>query len=226
MVSRVVAASTGLLLMAGSSFCACAPSLAASSSFAYRGAGAAIRNTFSPYAYPGYRTDDVDRFPSDSGTYRTLCVRLCDGFYFPISFATSHAGLRRDADQCTARCGDAARLFYHPNPGGDVDGMKDLAGRAYSTLPTAFKYRKTLVEGCGCRPQPRAQANGEGETGADVPQAAPTGDASGSLLSGGVPPLERPEPIARQFYRLPYGGAIGAGRNPPVSHYLWPDEER
>jgi hypothetical protein len=23
-----------------------------------------------------------------SGTYRTLCVRLCDGFYFPISFST------------------------------------------------------------------------------------------------------------------------------------------
>ena len=23
-----------------------------------------------------------------SGTYRTVCVRSCDGFYFPISFAT------------------------------------------------------------------------------------------------------------------------------------------
>ena len=25
------------------------------------------------------------------GSYRTLCVRLCDGFYFPISSATSGA---------------------------------------------------------------------------------------------------------------------------------------
>ena len=26
--------------------------------------------------------------PKDVSAYRTLCVRLCDGFYFPISFST------------------------------------------------------------------------------------------------------------------------------------------
>src|SRR4051812_23254225 len=31
-----------------------------------------------------------------AGTYRTLCVRLCDGFYFPISSATAGSGLSRD----------------------------------------------------------------------------------------------------------------------------------
>ena len=110
----------------------------------------------------------ADAPASHTATYRTLCVRLCDGFYFPISFATRGDGLARDAEQCTASCGLEARLFYHPNPGGSVEGMTDLLGRAYSALPTAFTYRKTLVTGCSCRPPPPAVAAdgtlGRGET--------------------------------------------------------------
>jgi hypothetical protein len=86
--------------------------------------------------------------------YRTLCVRMCDGYYFPISHATSSANLTRDADKCSATCGGDARLFYHASPGGDVETMLDLTGRTYASYPTAFKYRRTLVDGCQCRPQP------------------------------------------------------------------------
>ena len=93
-----------------------------------------------------------------AGTYRTLCVRLCDGFYFPISSATAGGGLSRDADACNASCGTEARLFYHPNIGGDVDSMVDLTGLAYSAMPNAFRYRKTLVPECRCRPQPWSDA--------------------------------------------------------------------
>jgi hypothetical protein len=32
-----------------------------------------------------------------SGTYRTVCVRLCDGFYFPISFSTYRSHFKKDA---------------------------------------------------------------------------------------------------------------------------------
>lgn len=32
--------------------------------------------------------------PSSSGTYRTLCVRLCDGFYFPSAMRRPVAALR------------------------------------------------------------------------------------------------------------------------------------
>src|SRR5262249_51161240 len=30
-------------------------------------------------------------FSPDTGTYRTVCVRTCDGYYFPISYATMPA---------------------------------------------------------------------------------------------------------------------------------------
>ena len=39
----------------------------------------------SPYQ-PGWGGDEGQRLDR-GGTYRTLCVRLCDGFYFPISSA-------------------------------------------------------------------------------------------------------------------------------------------
>ena len=41
-----------------------------------------------------------------SGTFRTVCVRTCDGAYFPISFATVPAGFpmtRRPARRCARR---------------------------------------------------------------------------------------------------------------------------
>src|SRR4051795_8493000 len=46
--------------------------------------------------------------PSDlgpqSGTYRTVCVRTCDGAYFPVSFATVPARFPDDEKTCKALC--------------------------------------------------------------------------------------------------------------------------
>ncbi len=110
-------------------------------------------DTYEPYGDSQYAAPYAH-----TGTYRTLCVRLCDGYYFPISFATTRSGLADDADKCSASCGAEARLFYYPNPGGAVETMTDLTGMAYSVLPNAFKYRKTLVSGCQCRLEPWSEA--------------------------------------------------------------------
>ena len=69
------------------------------------------------------------------GTYRTLCVRLCDGFSFPISYSTLRERFAADAKQCEQRCPSRSRLFVHRNPGEDVDDMVDLDGRRYRNLP-------------------------------------------------------------------------------------------
>ena len=115
------------------------------------GSGTVEPDPFTAYATPG---DGGDRQGTgeDGQTYRTLCVRLCDGFYFPISFATRASGFSRDAEHCAASCGAQARLYVHLNPGGSIETMRDSAGRAYSALATAFQYRTALVAGCSCRP--------------------------------------------------------------------------
>ena len=60
-------------------------------------------------------------------TYRTLCVRLCDGYYFPVSFSTLPNHFQRDADLCQSQCAAPAELYYHQNPGGAVEQMVSVA---------------------------------------------------------------------------------------------------
>ncbi len=85
--------------------------------------------------------------------YRTVCVRICDGYYFPISYSVKRNQFYEDANACNARCDSEARLFYMPKSG-SIEKAYDLEGMAYSKLKTAFLYRKTLKEGCSCRPKP------------------------------------------------------------------------
>lgn len=93
------------------------------------------------------------------GSYRTMCVRLCDGFYWPVSFATSRGGLADDQQTCEASCGAPVRLFYYSNPEGSPEQMVDLKGQAYASLKTAFRYRAVYDEACKCQPHPWEQAS-------------------------------------------------------------------
>lgn len=97
--------------------------------------------------------DDEDR-PKPAGTYRTMCVRLCDGYYFPISFSATRDRFARDAKTCESSCGGQARLFVYRNPGADVVDMVDLRGQPYRQLSTAFLYRTEYVPACRCKPNP------------------------------------------------------------------------
>lgn len=96
--------------------------------------------------------------PAFSGSYRTLCVRLCDGYYFPISFSATQSRFFADEAQCQASCSAPARLFVYPNPGGAIEQMHDLSGQAYSSLPNAFRYRKEYLSSCRCKPDPWSEA--------------------------------------------------------------------
>ncbi|MBU1212803.1 MAG: DUF2865 domain-containing protein [Alphaproteobacteria bacterium] len=87
------------------------------------------------------------------GAYRTICVRSCDGYYFPISGSTSRGQFRKDAESCSARC-SGGKLYYAPRDSEDMAAMVDLTGRRYDQLDRAFVYRKKLIDGCACRPMP------------------------------------------------------------------------
>ncbi len=104
------------------------------------------------------REDDAGIGPPDSGgPYRTVCVRTCDGFYFPLRHNAVRKNFASDVKSCRAACGSDARLFYFSVNGGSADTMTDLAGRSYAGLPHAFAYRKALMQGCSCKPTPWSQ---------------------------------------------------------------------
>lgn len=86
------------------------------------------------------------------GTFRTVCVRTCDGFYFPISYSTSPDRFREDEQTCQRMCPAAeASLYTYHNPGEEMAQAVSLNGRLYTELPAAFQYRKALNPACSCR---------------------------------------------------------------------------
>lgn len=93
----------------------------------------------------------ADWYPPGSPTYRTVCVRLCDGAMTPVSFATTRDRFALDALRCRKSCNSPTRLFVQPNPSGDPTTLRDLDGKRYESLPTAFRFRTTYDEGCTCR---------------------------------------------------------------------------
>ena len=89
---------------------------------------------------------------SQYATFRTVCVRLCDGYYFPISFSTLPGHFQQDADACQSKCAAPVELYYHPNPGGAMEQAVGIKAQSpYTQLKTAFRYRKEYVQGCSCK---------------------------------------------------------------------------
>jgi hypothetical protein len=99
----------------------------------------------------------ADFIRSSGSTYRTYCVRLCDGYYFPVSFQATADKFARDEATCEASCGSPARLFVHVMPGGGPGTMVSLAGLPYTGLKTAFQFRVKYDAQCRCTAQPWAQ---------------------------------------------------------------------
>ena len=89
---------------------------------------------------------------AQSGTYRTVCVRSCDGAYFPISFATVPGRFPDDEKTCKALCPAAdANLYAYRNPGEDINQAVSINGQPYSSSPNAFRYRQEFNPSCACK---------------------------------------------------------------------------
>ncbi len=143
----------------------------------------ARRQTFNPFSFFSSEEDSGGYGGLGTyralpyATYRTVCVRLCDGYYFPISFSTLPNHFERDAQACQSKCAAPAELYYYQNPGGSSDQMVGYSNRTpYTELQSAYRYRKEYVEGCSCK---QAEFLPEG--------SAP--NQSGEAAPGGGPPL-------------------------------------
>ncbi|OQW56457.1 MAG: hypothetical protein A4S14_21195 [Proteobacteria bacterium SG_bin9] len=91
-------------------------------------------------------------FGAPSGTYRTVCVRACDGYYFPISFATSQSRFADDERSCKALCpATDANLYAYRNPGEDINQAVSISGQPYSASPNAFRFRQEFTPSCQCK---------------------------------------------------------------------------
>jgi hypothetical protein len=119
--------------------------------------------------------------PLSSATYRTVCVRLCDGYYFPVSFSTLPSHFEQDANVCQSKCAAPSELYYYQNPGATVDQSVALRTQEpYTTLKTAFRYRKELVPGCSCKEAEFVPPNAPQGTPQSTPSPGKRAEGDGS----------------------------------------------
>jgi hypothetical protein len=84
--------------------------------------------------------------------YRTVCVRTCDGSFFPISFSTSQDRFRDDERTCQRMCPAAeVVLFSYRNPGEDISKAISISGQPYTALPNAFRFKQEYNAACACK---------------------------------------------------------------------------
>lgn len=101
----------------------------------------------------GYANAPSDQTALPFASYRTMCVRLCDGYYFPISFSTLGSRFGEDEAKCRDQCAAPAELYVYKNPGEDVEQMVSLSGEPYNNLQNAWRHRKIYIKGCSCKPE-------------------------------------------------------------------------
>ncbi|MET0381459.1 MAG: DUF2865 domain-containing protein, partial [Methyloceanibacter sp.] len=127
---------------------------------------------------PAYRSID------SGGRYRTVCVRLCDGFFYPIHYSTYGSMVGPDAEACQSSCAAPAELYVYRNPGQEIEQAVSLSGSAYMDLPVALRYRKEYVKGCSCK---QAEYN---------PTEIMAANKQAGIDTGPMPPAQAPAPVA------------------------------
>jgi hypothetical protein len=126
----------------------CGPQYAA----AARGPGNFLDNLFGNNNSSSLPPPPGADFGPQSGTFRTVCVRTCDGGYFPISFATVPARFPDDEKTCKALCpATEANLYAYRNPGEDINSAVSINGQPYSQSPNAFRFRQEFNPSCACK---------------------------------------------------------------------------
>ncbi|MBY5459971.1 DUF2865 domain-containing protein [Rhizobium beringeri] len=83
----------------------------------------------------------------------TMCVRSCDGGFFPISSNTTSVDFGRDAQTCAKMCpGIETELFYREVTSTEASNMISVAtGTPYSAMKNAFAYKnRTPGEKSSC----------------------------------------------------------------------------
>ncbi|MBK5568472.1 DUF2865 domain-containing protein [Ensifer sp. SSB1] len=146
-----------------------------------------------------------------SGTLRTMCVRTCDGAFFPISSDATPADFPRDEQACRARCpGAETELYFHDINTEESDQMVSaVTGRPYTEMPNAFAYRTRGVSKpgmCGCQ-IPQTAATSPKTTGTRI------GDDQSSIvvietkkpaetMTAKAPPEERPYDPSKSKVRV------------------------
>jgi len=88
--------------------------------------------------------------PFRGGGNQPVCVRLCDGYFFPVNYEGAK-GNDRYEEACQASCpGTKTEVYFMPR-GADLTSAATARGQRYAALENAFRYRKQRDPACTCK---------------------------------------------------------------------------
>jgi hypothetical protein len=143
-----------------------------------------------------------------NGTFHTVCVRTCDGYYFPISYSTEPTHFAEDMQTCQRECPAAeVSLFSFRNPGESMDQAVSTTGQLYTALPTAYRYRTALTSACSCR-----------RPGQSWQDALKNADDSSTIANGDIVVTDQNAKALSQAPKSAVAPAASAGSHVPSAN--------
>jgi Protein of unknown function (DUF2865) len=81
----------------------------------------------------------------------TVCVRACDGAFFPVSYFSADSRADSLAQVCQSLCPNAEVALYSFPFGGTIDEAVSWTGEPYSRAANAHKFEQSYQQDCSCR---------------------------------------------------------------------------
>jgi hypothetical protein len=154
-----------------------------------------------------------------AGSY-AVCVRTCDGSFFPVSY--SGAGSRSDSleEVCRALCPNADMALYSYPFGGTIEEAESPSGEPYANLPNAGKFEQTNDPTCSCRRKgetwAEALADAETRYGHEKHDIIVTPEKSAEMARPIIDPKAKPAVDPKVKPGAPTTPGVEPGATPPV----------
>ncbi len=87
--------------------------------------------------------------PRGWGAGRPVCVRTCDGSFFPLS--NSPGGRGGQQEMCQALCPGAETEVFYMGGSGNIEDAVNRNGRGYLSLANANRFTRQFDSSCSCR---------------------------------------------------------------------------
>lgn len=97
------------------------------------------------------RPSDGDERPRNVG-HRAVCVRLCDGAFFPMTSSPRPGASLGQEEMCQMQCPGAEVALYRMRDD-QIENAVSADGRPYTALPNALRFRQRFDAACTCRPR-------------------------------------------------------------------------
>ncbi len=104
-----------------------------------------------PRAEPGGRSE------ARGGSY-TVCVRTCDGSFFPVTYFGAASRADSLAEVCRSLCPNTEVELYSFPLGGTIDQAVSSTGQPYADAANAHKFEQSYDAACSCRRPGRSWA--------------------------------------------------------------------